>query len=343
MQSMFNWLLKADKGADLFGRWFTFLTGLSFAYSWLVNNVRWFGQLNWAESILVGIGLALTTLFSVAASLALIRYFGPARMTDETTMTVTQATYDDSKLREEMAALIETSHSNIEILAAFARDAHEFSSKLAAIEELTGKIRDDYQRMNGLEIRFSDEMDKLKEVLQRDFETLRSNQAVLQERVGKAETEQRDASNKALHSLHAIYLRERLIKLAADIRRDAADLSHKVTERQPHDAASWASWQSVHSHWESLISQWWMVARFYLASSGHVVVAPDHMYSKIELDESTLVPIGGAEAVRVYKKFRIIQDQWEAVQDELEDNVCSVAFRGVSEVEARRGEPLEQG
>jgi hypothetical protein len=166
--------------------------------------------------------------------------------------------------------------------------------------------------------------------------------AHLQERLGGIEEKLTTTRDRTLHSLHAIYLRERLTQLAVDIRRDAADLSHKVTERQQHDAASWNSWQSVHSHWWSLMNQWWMVARFYLANSKQVLLAPDDMYPKIEVDESTLVPIGGAEAVRVYKKFRIIQDQWEAVQDQLEDNVCMVAFSGMTELDVRHEQPLEQ-
>jgi hypothetical protein len=74
---MVKWLLKADKGADLLSRWFLVYTVMTGAYAWLAKHVTFLKGLNWAELILVGIGCSLVTIFVVAASLALIRYFRP--------------------------------------------------------------------------------------------------------------------------------------------------------------------------------------------------------------------------------------------------------------------------
>jgi hypothetical protein len=66
------------------------------------------------------------------------------------------------------------------------------------------------------------------------------------------------------------------------------------------------------------------------------------MYPTTQVDEALLTPGGGAEAVRLYKRFCIIQNQWEAVQVELDNNLVLVAFNGMTELDVRHGQALEQ-
>jgi len=232
----------------------------------------------------------------------------------------TTASYE--KLSNEVVELRNSVGANVEKIKASATQALEKGEETLGaahlIQEELGKTE---KRMREIELRVGD--------AHRIIEKVEGDLATQRDRIAS--------------SLHSIYLREKLAKLAVEIRKDAADLSHKVTEGQQHDAESWEKWQNVHGHWWSLMGQWWTAARFYLANSRQVLLAPDNMYPRIQLDENTLVPAGGAEAVRVYKKFRIIQDQWEAVQGQLEDNMCLVAFSGQTELDVRHGQPLEQG
>ncbi len=89
------------------------------------------------------------------------------------------------------------------------------------------------------------------------------------------------------------------------------------------------------------MNQWWAYARFYLANSGPVLLAPDNKYAAHWSVRDDQFP--SAEAVRVFKKFRIIFAQWEEVQDQLRDNVYQVAFTGMTELDVRHGQSLEQG
>jgi hypothetical protein len=245
-------------------------------------------------------------------------------------------TYDDTEIRDKV-------DSSDEILAGIVRDVRSLTAKVSDDEKLIRKIIDDYQCMLALEARFSDEMDKLKEFIDSKFETARSNHEALQERVLTAESASSAEKLKIQSALHTIWMREEITKVSVDLREDATYLTQRLQEGKQLDAKSWDSWLNVYTHWSGLMNQWWMMARFYLANTKQVMSAPDHMFAKTQVDESLLTPVGGAEAVRIYKKFRIMQDQWEAVQPELHNNLILVAFSGITEMEVRHGQPVEQG
>jgi hypothetical protein len=235
--------------------------------------------------------------------------------------------------------------SNLESLCPDAADKHfwdnniqavaDHNQRLAMLEASQRAIANDYQNMRGLDARLSGELDGLKETMRTEDDSLRQYLQVLEGKLTKLNEITR-------HSIHAMWMREQIKALQQGIRKDAADLNHRVSERQQHDRASWDSWESVHAHWTSLTAQWWHIARFYLANSRQVLQAPDHMYPTTQVDEALLTPGGGAEAVRLYKRFCIIQNQWEAAQVELDNNLVLVAFNGMTELDVRHGQALEQ-
>lgn len=226
--------------------------------------------------------------------------------------------------------------STVEKRAALEKQVSALADQAAQNAATQRAVIDDYQRMLGLESRFWGELNGFKESVQTEHESLRMHLQVLERKLN-------EIKEKTRGSIHAIWMREQIHEISRNIRKDAADLSHRVSEGQKHDAQSWDSWDNVHSHWSGLMSQWWMIARFYIPNSGRVLLVPDNMYGQTKVDESLLTPVGGAEAVRVYKKFRIIQDQWEAVQEQLEHNMVLVAFSGMTELEVRHGQAVEQG
>lgn len=64
----------------------------------------------------------------------------------------------------------------------------------------------------------------MKESLQAQFATVRSNHEALQERVVKVEAGLTEKHDKLRSSLFAVYARERLRELAVEIKQDADDL-----------------------------------------------------------------------------------------------------------------------
>lgn len=140
---MLDWFLKADKGVGLFARWFTFLSAMTIGFSWLNKNVRWFGELNWPEAILLGIAFALTTLFIGAASLALLRYFKPLPAAPATDLAVldhkmpTLDQLDDLRRRLDALESEQTERSSADAkLGALVRRKRQLAEEQSAAEEV---------------------------------------------------------------------------------------------------------------------------------------------------------------------------------------------------------------
>lgn len=333
-----------NKNAQALANWTALLTAFFTGVGKLSPD--WFGELSWAQLILAAFGAALATLLIIGAAAfllgaggALYRQFRPLADAPATP----GATANDGTLSAKVDNMTE-------IMRLLADDAKALSDRVLAVEE-TAKEEPNLAVLNvlneerfrelaadlaGAERRLSGALDGLKKAVQDQDEKRKMHLQVLE---GKLE----ELKGKTRNSIHAIWMRERIAEISRDIRKDAAYLSRHVVEGQAHDAISWDRWDNVYGHWWSLMTQWWMLARFYMANTRQILLAPDNMFAKTQVDESLLMPVGGAEAVRVYKKFRIIQDQWEAAQKELEDNLIQVAFVGLSEEDVRHGQPLDQG
>jgi hypothetical protein len=139
----------------------------------------WFGDLAWAQAVLLGILLALSgslaiSIICLIAAYA-FRHFRPYEVPgylQNSALATQSAAYDDSEFRSKL-------DSNSEILAAFAVDAHDVNSRFNKVDRRMSDIIDDYQRMSALEFRFIDELDKLKISIQNEDDSMRMGLKVI--------------------------------------------------------------------------------------------------------------------------------------------------------------------
>jgi hypothetical protein len=327
---MSGWIVSANRGAEVIVRWASLVAIMIGAYTWLATKLSWFAQLSIFEQIAIAIPATLVTLLALSGSAALYRYFRP--LPSPSGGRAGEEQENMSELEKRLARL-EHNHGNLRDKYIEAEQAGGLSPyddrglehRISALEGQLTKIIEDYQHMRRLE------------------NTVSTEDAAIRAEVQALEQKFDELRERTRGSIHALLMREQIAEISRGVREDASELSRHVSNGQEHDKQSWDRWQNVHSHWLGLLAQWWNGARFYLPNSGRVLQAPDHLYSQTLVDESLLIPAGGAEAVRVYKRFRIVQDQWEAVQEQLDHNMNLVAFHGMKEQDVRNGQPLEQG
>ena len=245
--------------------------------------------------------------------------------------------YDDTDLQDKM-------DSNTEILAAFARDAQAFSATLTANEKLNRAIIDDYQRMSGLELRFSDMIDKHKEAIQAQFETVRSNLGAIQDQINdvarsadKLESGIKEQHDSFAESVYAIYARERINALATEIEYDAEQLYYRLNAGEKYDGANWQQWENVHSHWQKKLQEWIDASRWYAKNvQGRILTVEDREYDGSWTVKDAQFPT--ADSVRRFKRHRIIQSHWASVKSDVDGGVIRVAFHGGTEKEMHNGQ-----
>jgi hypothetical protein len=148
---------------------------------------------------------------------------------------------------------------------------------------------------------------------------------------------QRDDSLKTREALHTIVLRERLAQLEAEIRQDASDLYDRLKGGEVYDEQKWRQWENVHGHWETKLNDWLGGATWYgLAVQQRTLTVDDEKYGAQWSVADTQFP--NAEAVRRFKKFRIVQQQWESIVPEVRSGMEQVAFLGMTQLEVRHGQ-----
>lgn len=147
-----------------------------------------------------------------------------------------------------------------------------------------------------------------------------------------------DHRDKVLHSLHAIGAISRLADTEAQIRSDAAELYDRLRAGEKYDTLKWRQWENVHDHWMQCLTTWLDNGTWYaVAVKGRTLTVNDAKYGQDWTVSDDQFP--NAEAVRVFKKFRIIHTQWEEVVPDVKDGMEKVAFVGMTEEEARHGRP----
>jgi hypothetical protein len=256
---MFKWLAKADTGADAVLRWTGIIGLMAGGYTLLVSRLPWFGQLTLPEMIAIAIPAVLVTLLAVTGSLALYRYFRP--LTRPSPITVE---YDDTEIRtkaieadtrsraaeEAATALSETVSSNY-------RKARE---RLDKLETQYAKVIDDYQRMSGLEARFTDALDGLKGSIQAQNKIFEDRHFIDERNL----TELRDAAAKSSSqlflALQAIRARETERFYAGIIEEEGAGLQAKIRNNEPFQGDDWNDWEAQQLRLEGAMRHWLEVA-----------------------------------------------------------------------------------
>ncbi|MEA3012863.1 MAG: hypothetical protein QOD42_1408 [Sphingomonadales bacterium] len=238
---MVKWLPKADTRADAVLRWSGIYTLMTGAYTWLAGLLPWFGPLSLAEKIAIAIPAALVTSLAVTSSLALYRYFRPLSRPSPTPGEAADAV---------VTALGETVSSNY-------RKARE---RLDKLETQYAKVINDYQRMTGLEVRFTDALDKLKEAIQAKDKVFEDRHFIDERNL----TELRDATAKSTAQLYlalqAIRARETERFYADIVEEEGTALQAKVRDNEPFQGDDWADWEAGQLRLEGAMGHWLEVA-----------------------------------------------------------------------------------
>ncbi len=351
------WALVENKTAQGISAWigivgagFTVLTKLT---------PEWFGTLTWSQSLLLGLGLTVAAMFFTTASLALYRLFRPLpaslpvlptldhppQAQTGLTLVDVEAAFDDrmkslhqaisdvvgmfverDEKVENMASLQSRALSKFEEradaieadLATRKAEADNHHIRITELLTLLRKIIDDYQRMSAFE---ADTRVKLKAL--------------------------EESADKTRHSLHAIYTREILTKVASDIERDAAELYDGLHSGQVYDEERWNKWEEAHARWESALSVWVQNGHWFSFDvETRIYRIDDSLYSKKWSEKDTQFPesetLSRSEAVRRFKKFRIIHIQWRQVREDVDRGVIQVAYVGLSDKDVRQRPPKVQ-
>ncbi len=176
-------------------------------------------------------------------------------------------------------------------------------------------------------IRFTDSLVLKYGEAENDIKSIRHGAANL-EKEFKAHLEQTQTSFATLQQREHLKLFENLIIEKSSILYD--DLKSGKTL----DAEGWKEWKNTHSQWRSLLSRWIETARFYTMDlETQILNTPDEKYSSEWTVKDNQLP--DAEAVRIFKQYRIQQSQWEDVRQMVDKNIRSVAFFGMKESEVR--------
>lgn len=201
-------------------------------------------------------------------------------------------------------------------LEADAKRFESVSREVAEYQATHRRVIDDYQRMSAWE---TDTRDKLK---------------VLQ-----------DDADKARHSLHAIYSRERLGALAITIEREASELYDRLHAGDSYDQNAWLQWEAALGRWEVALSDWTQDGKWYAHDvSNRVYTIDDRHYAANWTVKDGQFPdsesLSRSEAVRRFKKFRITHEQWRSVRKDVENGLIQVAYVGLTSKEVQQRPPL---
>ncbi|WP_288484820.1 hypothetical protein [uncultured Novosphingobium sp.] len=174
------------------------------------------------------------------------------------------------------------------------------------------------------------------------LENVRVDGAINHTDLRKLQAEVQRYDERTRSAFQAIYLRELLSDLEAQLNEDAAMLYSKIKNGEAHDAASWDSWDSIHHHWEGLLTKWLGMARWYVADvERRVLEVSEQEYSQSRWTfEDRQFP--NAEANRRFKRHRLILKHWEDIKGTVNNNVRSVAYHGLTERDVRNASAAEK-
>lgn len=202
--------------------------------------------------------------------------------------------------------------------------------QVAEIEEKLPIIIQDYQTVSA-KLAQAEERDKALEI---DLGDVRRGCATLEDKVTINEKCVRE-------SLYAISAREQLQELAAEIEQDADDLYRRLKAGENYTKEDWDKWTNVEHHWERSVKRWVDVARWYAKDvKNNVLTVDDKEYDDAWDVQDKQFPT--ADAVRRFKRHRIIHRHWQMMQEAVEHGLQSVAFQGGTEKEQHCGRYHQQ-
>lgn len=169
-------------------------------------------------------------------------------------------------------------------------------------------------------------------------EKIRVDTAIFSTELQKLDQKVAAKDEKVLASFYAVGARERLTTLEAQIEEGAAELYDRLKAGEIYDAEQWEQWESIYEQWNGKIDEWLSTGTWYaVAVKERTLTIKDDLYRAQWSVAENQFP--NAEAVRQFKKHRIIITNWRTVVPEVKRGVDSVAFAGQSEIDARHGRP----
>lgn len=329
------WEFFHSKTVQALGSWLGILTTAFTVLSKL--SPAWLGTLTWPEAILLGIGLALATSLLLAIALLVgglgYRFIRPLPTEAKTPNRpkTGAAAYDDTKLREETADLSKT-------VKAVIQDYQTVLAKLAQAEErhdaLDKALHDEFaehkEHMSKCYTAQDEARRKGLDALGVELGEIRRGCAKLEETIKEDEATTRE-------SINAVIVKPELAALADEIERSGDDLFLPLKNGETYDRERWGSWQSTHTLWEQTVNDWADKARWY----GKNIRADIFHVDDKEYDQTAWgvedAQFPDADAVRRYKRHRIIQGHWRAARNIVDKNVLAVAYGVLSEKECHGG------
>ena len=309
-QSLSSWVSNFQFASWGLGAFFTLVFGV---LAGMMPHL--FGVLNWPEKIFTG--MAITVLLSLAISFAglmaglAVRAFFPAK-----------------------AAQLDVAELPPSSPASPPYDDTALSARVSELENIKRAIVADYQNMSGLEARFDQALDKLKEAIQVREAVVDTNFKMQADRIVRLEALASLSSDKVATqissvygSLAAIYHREVLAHLGIEIARGAEALSAPTREAKVYDADGWQKWEDAEHDWATLLHQWCSLAGAYVEGVGDKIaeIPPSHY---LQTGEAKSSQFPDAEAYIAYKQFHARVKNWAGWKQEVERAVHQVAFNG---------------
>jgi hypothetical protein len=277
----------------------------------------WFGNLNWAQAILFGIADALVVTLVGVTVLAIGAWaFRKVRPTALPLTplapegTTTAPLSDDEALKEVVFAL-----------------SGRVSGLIKDVEPLQSMLAEESRRIA-----------MVMQNLDEKTEQVRVDAAITAREVEKLQEIQTQQHERTLNALYAVGARERLAALEASMEQDAADLYDRLKAGEKYDEEKWGRWENVHSHWAGSLQTWLETAQWYaMAVKERTQTIDEKLYKDGWSIDEKLFP--NAEAVRLFKKHRIIRKNWLDVVPHVKSGIDNVAFAGMSEKDVRSGRP----
>jgi hypothetical protein len=175
-----------------------------------------------------------------------------------------------------------------------------------------------------------------------EFREVRQALNLLRHDLDLAEEARKAEQEKVRESVYAIYNRELLAELAAKIERDASEMYDDLKRGETYDQERWLEWEKAHDRWESALSVWTQNGQWYApAVAERTFTIDDRAYAQRWNVKDDQFPdtedLSRSEAVRRFKKFRIIHTQWQEVRKNVDNGVFQAAFVGLTTKELQRG------
>jgi hypothetical protein len=314
------------------------LSGLAVFLTYLTPSVRAFAPLSY---LLVALVVLLLAAVLANYAVAAWRRYNPAAVGP------VQAALDQSEIEQLREQLTQVAQFVDALLKSQDEMNDALTKGLKAVEEKQKVIIQDYQNVLGklaqIEEGFAKHKAHISEVnaaqdkarldavgsLSSDITEIRRACAGLEETVKKNDQFLRQ-------SLYAVFARERLKELSAAIERDANDLYLRLKSGEVYTAEEWDQWTNVEHHWERTVKEWVDTARWYAKDVKKVVLTVDDK----EYDDPWSVrdnQFPSADAVRRFKRHRIIHAHWLNMKDAVEAGLLNVAFHGQTEEEQHGG------